>query len=817
MPKEEESADDVEQSVSEVVPSGADLIDALDGNPSKDDDEEVDLAAAVVPANIAELVEDQAADDDFRKIVSFLKDPESVTDTTERKRAAARAEQFALREDGVLLYKAYDEVLEQDRLVVALPKKHRAAALGIFHSSPWGGHVGGSKLYERLRRAVYWPRMFKHCKAWARSCIVCRRSKQTALPGVGYLHPQFVVRPMDRVCADLITCLPPSDKDGFECLLVMIDAHSTWTELIPIRSKSKRDVAIGIVNGWIMRHDCFLSLLTDQGKEFHNEVLDEVCRILRVKKLTSTGYRPQTNGLCERQNRAINQTVRIFLRKVTTNRWPELLPAVQHALNTAPRDGSGLSAFQMLYGRQPRTPLEMFWSPNGMHGAPATVEDYEKLKRLLSITRDRVNLIRGELAKRMKLCHDTTHRPVEFKVRTAESPGSMVLYHRRSSREENADASKTKWSFGWHGPFEVLQKLSSVLYKIAPIKDDGSHGPAWKAHVQHLAPCPAWSANDPDLVGLDLSEITGPNDMSLDTDPSPWFSERSDRNIHEKNQWTKHRKKHHPSNKLWEKVSGFEKGQLLIVRDRFGHSKVPWRVARVHESPPPSGLYVKVQLYSPSRSTVHRAPDHWEWLRIYVDPDGKEIGASFDPGRRFLPLVTEVPAIDVITEIHRLRNKKIEPHVVVQLRKDGWVRDQAVCNVSVLPTGPTEVHLALRRGEQTLAFEHLGEDGFYHWKLPASTMCTSGCAYPKILEDALAKVGIDSASLPWRLEFELLCDHRGSGDILVVRVPVKADLENFVREILRRRPVALRQAAPDCKLFAISDAPPKLQNLLRRS
>jgi transposase InsO family protein len=126
----------------------------------------------------------------------------------------------------------------------------------------------------------------------------------------------------------------------------MTDAHTTWTELIPLRSKSKRDVATGIVNGWIMRHDCFLSLLTDQGKEFHNEVLDEVCSTLRIKKLTSTGYRPQTNGLCERQNRTVHQTIRIFLKKISTNKWPELLPAIQHAINTSPREGSGLWTFR---------------------------------------------------------------------------------------------------------------------------------------------------------------------------------------------------------------------------------------------------------------------------------------------------------------------------------------------------------------------------------------------------------------------------------------------------------------------------------------
>lgn len=42
-------------------------------------------------------------------------------------------------------------------------------------------------------------------------------------------------------------------------------------------------------------------LISDQGREFVNHVVDDICKILAIDHRMSAAYHPQTNGLTERQ------------------------------------------------------------------------------------------------------------------------------------------------------------------------------------------------------------------------------------------------------------------------------------------------------------------------------------------------------------------------------------------------------------------------------------------------------------------------------------------------------------------------------------
>ena len=43
----------------------------------------------------------------------------------------------------------------------------------------------------------------------------------------------------------------------------------------------------------------------DQGREFCNKLVDNLCRRMGTKKSVSTAYHPQSNGLIERANQTI--------------------------------------------------------------------------------------------------------------------------------------------------------------------------------------------------------------------------------------------------------------------------------------------------------------------------------------------------------------------------------------------------------------------------------------------------------------------------------------------------------------------------------
>ena len=62
---------------------------------------------------------------------------------------------------------------------------------------------------------------------------------------------------------------------------------------------------------------------------FQKTIKVQLSEILGIKKLHTSGFRPQTNGLCERQNRTINQFFRMYFQSVRGN-WVPLVPYVQY-------------------------------------------------------------------------------------------------------------------------------------------------------------------------------------------------------------------------------------------------------------------------------------------------------------------------------------------------------------------------------------------------------------------------------------------------------------------------------------------------------
>ena len=51
-------------------------------------------------------------------------------------------------------------------------------------------------------------------------------------------------------------------------------------------------------------------LLSDRGANFMSSVIEELCKVLGIKKLWTMPYHPQTNGLVERLHQTIMQMIR---------------------------------------------------------------------------------------------------------------------------------------------------------------------------------------------------------------------------------------------------------------------------------------------------------------------------------------------------------------------------------------------------------------------------------------------------------------------------------------------------------------------------
>jgi hypothetical protein len=86
-------------------------------------------------------------------------------------------------------------------------------------------------------------------------------------------------------------------------------------------------VAEAVFNQWICRHGTQIMLLSDQGKEFCNEMIDNLCKLMGIQKSRTTHYHPQCSSQVEVVNKNVAKYLGDFVSSDTLD-WEALIPAM---------------------------------------------------------------------------------------------------------------------------------------------------------------------------------------------------------------------------------------------------------------------------------------------------------------------------------------------------------------------------------------------------------------------------------------------------------------------------------------------------------
>jgi hypothetical protein len=125
-----------------------------------------------------------------------------------------------------------------------------------------------------------------------------------------------------------------------------------------------------------------VSLLTDNGPRFTDEIFQAVCAELVTKKFFTTAYHPQTNGKVERYNRTILASLRGYAA-ARQDDWDYFTSALTFAYNCRVQSSLGMPPFELALSRPPRT-LSLQNSPPAQELALEKVKKYF-LERFLTM------------------------------------------------------------------------------------------------------------------------------------------------------------------------------------------------------------------------------------------------------------------------------------------------------------------------------------------------------------------------------------------------------------------------------------------------
>ena len=245
-------------------------------------------------------------------------------------------------------------------LTLVIPKSWKYTVLVKAHDKL--GHQGNSCTYCLIKRQYYWKGMNKDIRKYIANCILCQQEK-AKVQQYPLQMTEIPDRPFDKIAIDLVTeCEAKLPTSGNKHILTVIDHLTRWHEAFPIPDKSVDTIVSTFINEYLSVHMCPWYILSDNGTELKNSIMDQVLQQLGIDRIFSPPYHPQSNGKLEVFHKYLKPTLKKLCEKDPSN-WDKYLDQVLASYRITPNLATAETPFFLVYGRDPNLPLHQLLEP----------------------------------------------------------------------------------------------------------------------------------------------------------------------------------------------------------------------------------------------------------------------------------------------------------------------------------------------------------------------------------------------------------------------------------------------------------------------
>ena len=320
------------------------------------------------------------------------------------------------------------------------------------HDNILGGHYGYRKTLQKVQQSYYWPKMSKEIKDYVESCDFCQRNKTQRQKPYGLLQP--IGPPEERFTTysiDFIGPLPAT-KDGYDGVVVIVEMLTKMVTIEKIKmTYGAPKIAEIIFKEIVAKYGMPKKIVSDRDPRFTSIFWKTLFELSGTELAMSTAYHPQTDGMTERVNQVVEQILRNYIN-YRQNDWDVYLPGVAYAINTAENQSTGFTPFEMIYGANPKGPIDFIGKSDISN---PLVDDF--VEQMTLMTKEaRSEIIRSQ-AKQKEFA-DRKRRAHDFKV------GDHVLVSNRNILM-NKNRSR-KLSFKYIGPFRICKQIGDQTFEL---------------------------------------------------------------------------------------------------------------------------------------------------------------------------------------------------------------------------------------------------------------------------------------------------------------------------------------------------------------
>lgn len=241
-------------------------------------------------------------------------------------------------------------------------------------------HRGISECYLALSSKYFWPKM-KDCIAkFINECSICGQAKYDRHP----IRQRFNVvpppsKPFEIVHLDLFTVQN-------EKYLTLIDAFSKYAQAYHLKDGTAPSIVEALLI-FSTHHGFPLTVVTDQGTEFTNQIFSEFTRLHKIQHHKILAHTPNENGIVERFHSTILEHLRIIRLEKPNEPVINIMPYAVLGYNSSIHTFTKCRPLDLITGHfDPRDPLDIDLSTHLIQQYLLTHK--EKLRKVYSIIND---------------------------------------------------------------------------------------------------------------------------------------------------------------------------------------------------------------------------------------------------------------------------------------------------------------------------------------------------------------------------------------------------------------------------------------------
>ena len=270
-------------------------------------------------------------------------------------------------------------------------------------------------------------------------CDICRRYKKS--------RPRPVVCfPLASEFNETVAMDLKVFKNNAIYFLHMIDHATRFSQAVVIRSKKAEVILKHFIMSWIAVFGSPQKVLADNGGEFANSSLIDLCENLNINLMTTAAESPWSNGLVEKHNGIVGEAVAKIMQDIHCSVEVALCWAI-NAKNSL-QNIHGFSPYQLVFGKNPNLPSVLNNKLPALEGVSQSHLVADLLNALHSARREFMMLENSEKLRRAMRAQTRTHSNMRYLA------GDDVFYKREDERR-------------WRGPGRVVgQDGSKILIKI---------------------------------------------------------------------------------------------------------------------------------------------------------------------------------------------------------------------------------------------------------------------------------------------------------------------------------------------------------------